>query len=267
MSEDPRAQLTAILADPNATDKPARVATLYREAEEGATPDRPPASAILGTSPASSGLDARARYEQIRNDKQWIAGKHPQQAAVTTEYTRLTRELNPEAPQEETPEQPPPEKSGEAVPECPDPGLAPVWHDEGVREVTAGLGNLGMAPDETARWLHWASAELQKEPPDPEATIETLRAEWKEDFGKKLLAARAATKRLGPAFEKFLCDTALGDDINVVRKMAELGRPLVEKAEAIERINSGRALWDARDPEHERAVNERARLFKLLYPD
>jgi hypothetical protein len=82
-----------------------------------------------------------------------------------------------------------------------------------------------------------------------------------------LTAARAVTKRLGPAFARFLDDTALVDDPHVIRKLAELGRPLVEKVEAIERINSGRVLWDARDPGHQRAISERARLFKLLYPD
>ena len=186
---------------------------------------------------------------------------------LTAEFRRLGESLHPEPPQEETPEPPPTQEPSEVIPPPPHPALTPVWSDPDFRAFTAQAERLGMPADEVVRWLGYTNQAMRQDPPDPEVTIDTLKTEWGKDFDRKLTAARAVTKRLGPAFARFLDDTALGDDPHVICKLAELGRPLVEKVEAIERINSGRALWDARDPGHQRAISERARLFKLLYPD
>lgn len=268
-----RAEIDAVLADPkhpyNVRDHPGheaavgQVTNLYRRAyPEPPAETGPEVGRRSAPAQSTEATAARREIDAVLADQSHPFWKDdPAAVKRMGELYRTAGDAGEDAPAE---------KAGEAIPPPPDPSLAPVWHDPEFRDFTSEAGTLGMPAPEVSRWLQYAGRAMREAPPDPEAILETLRGEWGQDFHRNLLAARVATKRLGPAFKHFLNETALGDDQNVIRRMAQLGAPLLRVADEIDKIDSaGREhpFWDDRHPGHARAVQERTRLYRVLYGD
>ncbi len=137
-----------------------------------------------------------------------------------------------------------------------------------VNEYVQSVGTLGMPPEEARRWLHYAGEQLQADPPNPEETVASLKIEWGADFSTKLEAARLATEKLGERFKTDLNATGLGDDVRVIRRMAELGASLVSAAARKRGIEANPHFLDKwKDPElHAKLVADWNRAFQELNP-
>jgi hypothetical protein len=276
----------------------AEVVGLYRAAcQPAATPEAavsaaeaappPVAGEQHGFRPKGSNA-AEARVKEILSDRKFMKGTHERQADLETEYAQLQhhlhpdqgeleaeyphlmRILNPETPGPGKPTPPveqPPGQPGEVLPPPPDPGLTQVWHDPETREVVTSLGEIAMPAGEVTGWIDYAKSTDPATIPQPEETEATLRQEWGGDFDAKLAAARLAVGRMPRAFAAFLNRTALGDDPKVIRRLAELGAPLREAREEIDRTLRDRRhpFQDTRHPQHEVAVSRIHGLYQRVY--
>jgi hypothetical protein len=149
----------------------------------------------------------------------------------------------------------------------PDPGLAPVWHDVGVRELATTVAEIGMPAAEVADWIRYAGQTDPATIPQPEETLAQLRQEWGVHYERKLGAALLVAERLPASTRAVLNQSGLGDDPRLIRRLAELGAPLLEAREAIDRILADRTnpYYDGQHPRHQVARAGMRKLYVKVY--
>ncbi len=175
--------------------------------------------------------DLEKRKLQIEADPDFLKGdrESPKHQLLVKDWNEVFNKL---AERESTPAAPAPEPAPVPLVALALPEGKTLTADEtrAVNAAVAAMQEVGMAPDETGRWLHYIAEQVQADPPDATETEQTLRQEWGDEFDQKFLAARLATQRLGRAFQQFLNATELGNDVRVIKRMASLGASLVPVA-------------------------------------
>jgi hypothetical protein len=128
-------------------------------------------------------------------------------------------------------------------------------------------GEIGIGPGEVSTWLKHAAEAAVSEGTDEAETLATLHAEWGGAFEKKLEAARLVTKRIGPAFERQLDETGLGNDPRLIKRLAEVGAPLLEAHDRYMRtkFNPDYPVNRLDHRDHAQAVAEMERLRVKVY--
>jgi hypothetical protein len=104
-----------------------------------------------------------------------------------------------------------------------------------------------------------------KQPPDPEASVATLRAAWGKDYDQNLWAANYAVNRLDltPRLQR----ESFWDDPTVIMGLAEIGQHIMPAREAYLTIMDDREhpARDSRHPRHESAREELEKLRRQVY--
>jgi hypothetical protein len=106
-----------------------------------------------------------------------------------------------------------------------------------VRDSREALAELGVSANGFQDWLAYLTRAAHA-PPPPEVwyLVRTLQAEWGEEFLLKTAAAELATARLPVPVQMFLEETWLGNDLELARRMATIGAPIVAARLEIQRI-------------------------------
>ena len=151
--------------------------------------------------------------------------------------------------------------------------------------------NNNILPAQAQKMLDWyesSAAELNtkaeaKAQNDHNVEIEALKTEWGDAFKGKLSAAQVALKQFAGEKEmKYLAETGLAEDPNLIRLFANIGASLNEdsfKGDTISNLgitpedakrkrasimgDSKHAYHDKNHPEHEMAVKEMAGFFAM----
>jgi hypothetical protein len=145
-----------------------------------------------------------------------------------------------------------------ALPALPD---GERWHEPTVRAFHASATALGVSDAETAAWLN-AYAQPAADAPDPSETARTLKQEWGAAYEANLRAARLALERFPVRVQHTVETTDLGNDPRLLRRLAELGRPLLRVTEEIARIRRD-AAHPYNNPNHPRHAAEREKVRAL----
>lgn len=203
--------------------------------------------------------DLRHPYTDVRS---------PMHEYAIADMQRLHASAFPEPSAEGTAPQAPPEPTegtglSFALPDLPE-GM--TWNAPALSEFAQGAGEFGVSATEVEHWLGRYAQSWSQPLPDPEASIAALKEEWAGAYDSNLQAARLFVGRLPQMVQDDLDATGLGDDPALIRRCAELGRPLLEALEKRNGILADRqhAYWNRSHPNHEVSVNEVLRLNEKL---
>lgn len=174
-----------------------------------------------------------------------------------------------------------PEAEAPLIPFAPRPAHLPEgkpWGSpEGVavlNEYVQGVEALGVPRAEAAEAYQHVmklASNPTYDPPDPEVTLAGLREEWGAAFDGNLLAAKLALARLPENVQGLLRGTFLGDDPQVLRRLAKAGAKLVEPFEQARTrktaIEADEDWFSLKNPErHAALVKEWHALFPTVSP-
>jgi len=153
-------------------------------------------------------------------------------------------------------------------------GTAPEgyrWDAEGVQAFGETAAALGVSAEEATRWISYVAQHATGPPPDADVTEATLKREWGDRYEANMEAARfVAHKRLSANDRYVLREhPGLQNDPAIIRRLAEVGRPLLEAKEKIRKIqeNPGHPYHNPSHPAHATFVAEVGALYRTVYGD
>lgn len=151
-----------------------------------------------------------------------------------------------------------------ALPPAPE-GLA--WDQPSVDALVDVAIELDVPAAEIRTWLERFAAHDPETALDQDEAEARLRAMWGEHTPARLAAARLAFQRLPVLVREHILNAGLDNDPDVIKRLAELGAPMVSARSAITAIRRDEKHPYNRPghPGHEAARDEMERLYKRVY--
>lgn len=151
-----------------------------------------------------------------------------------------------------------------ALPELPD---GQQWHQATVDAFVAAAQELNVPLPEVRTWLERFARHDPEAALDREAGAAALREMWGAEAPKRLEAARLVFRRLPFVIRQEIEESGLGNDPEVIRRLAEIGAPLHDARAAIAAIegDASHPYHDGHHPRHREAVAEVRRLYQRIH--
>lgn len=165
-----------------------------------------------------------------------------------------------------------------------DDAFANLEDFSGLEEMKAAFLKAGLRPGQAKLLTEAYKGVAPSDGPDPQETLDKLRADWGKDFDQNIgLAIHTARAFGGDELMESLQRTKKGNDPVLIKTFASLGKALVSeglidgkpvgmetRTALLERANAimeSQAYLDRHDPGHERALAEVNRLYEQAYPE
>jgi len=163
-----------------------------------------------------------------------------------------------------------------------------------LKEFTKEAYSNNVLPQQAERLLKWYGSRVQEmtkkhgeeQRAAMEESMQSLKREWGEGFGKQVATARLALTEYGDEGLSKLMDAGLGNEPSVIKFLAKVGSTLAEDKlvdagiqtmrvtpdEAQKQVNGILAdfsgpYYDKAHPNHNNAVAEVNRLYRHIYPE